>query len=47
MRAWPSPAAIQARPVDFIRQSQSVVRVMGQRIRAENESRYAMVDGLR
>lgn len=43
-RKWPTPSAIKADPSGFIAQTQSVMKVLKDRIKRENQEFYALAD---
>lgn len=43
-RKWPTPSSIKSDPSGFITQTQSVMRVLKDRIRRENQEFYALAD---
>lgn len=43
---WPSPAAIEAAPADFARETSQIVAALGDRIAREERDFYPLVDGL-
>ncbi len=46
LAAWPSAAAIEAAPGEFIRQAMRVFRVLGKRMLREEAELYPLVDRL-
>lgn len=41
---WPTPSAIQRNAADFVNETRNVIRVLGDRIKRENNELYAAAD---